>query len=334
MSEVFMGIIEGSAPGAITIGLIDEENGRVSTSTFSIEKMHLHDYYPPPRDSEGAFQPPWDLFKLGRFLHENVPEGSKVHALAEVPEVSPQATETGNSIPYALLPIDSAVLKVIVFLAELGYIAMEFIPDEEMARVILFPLLTQSDVGHFSPIVPKYLRNDICKAYGELLFDQCDQPAHVAIVGALIAKNPGPYHYWSSIGAVQSSQDVLEYLRRGQMEPTTVISANEKYTTEVTDATVRDEIEDLPLEYAIAERRYAHLGHNDAIKAALIHVCKRWRIVLRCSSNRDDADDPGGNYLVQPLGESDSIATVALEPVASPKYDSDLWPWMQDNESL
>jgi hypothetical protein len=325
MSEVFMGIIEGLSPEAVTVGLIDEENGLVSGSTFSVEKVPLHDYYPPPRDSEDAVLLPSDLSELGRFLHENVPNDSKLHALAEAPVVVPQ-TGTETDIPYAILPIDSAVLKVIAGLALMGYIALEFIPNEEMTRVVLFPLLTNSDMEQFSPIVPKYLRNGICKAYGELLFDECSRPEDIAIVGALIARNPGAYHYWSSIGQVQSSQDVLFYLRTGQVQPTSVISAEEKYTIEVTDATVRDEIEDLPLEYALTEREYAHLGPNDTIKAALIRICKRWHIVLRCSSNRGDADDPEGSYLVQPLGESDSIVAAALEPVAPPKYDSDLWP--------
>jgi len=329
MAKVFMGIIEGSSPGAIAVGLIDEKNGRVTGSTFSVQKAHLHDYYPPPRDSENAVLLPSDLSDLGKFLRENIPNDSELHALAEAPVVVPQ-TGTGTDIPYAILPIDSVVLKVAVCLAVLGYIALEFVPNEEMTRVVLFPLLTAPDKQHFSPIVPKYLHDGICKAYGELLFDQCSRPEDAAIVAALIAKNPGAYHYWSSTGEVQSSQDVVVYLRRGQVQPTSVITAEEKYTIEVTDTTVRDEIEDLPLEYALTERRYAHLGPNDAIKAALIHVCKRWHIVLRCSSNRGDADDPDGNYLVQPIGASGSIAAAALEPVAPPKYDGDLWPELEE----
>ena len=327
MPEVFMGIIEGPLPGTVTLGLIDEENDRVSGSTFPVAKMHLNNYHPAPRDSDDTIQLPSDLFEIGKFLDENIPNDSKVHVLAEVPEllVDPASAETWEGIPYAVLPIDSVMLRIVILLAELGYVAVKLTPSVETARTVLFPLLTQAEFAHYPAIVPKYLRNGICKAYGELLFGQCDRPEDAAIVGALIAKNPGAYHYWSSIGQVQSSQDVMFYLGRGQVEPTSVISAQESYTIEVSNVTVRDEIEDLPLEYVLAERRYAHLGPNDAIKAALIHVCKRWRIVLRCASWRDDADGPRASYLVQPLGESASIVTAALEPVKPPKPGLGAW---------
>ena len=60
-------------------------------------------------------------------------------------------------------------------------------------------------------------------------------------------------------------------------------------------------------------KRYQHLGPNDAIKAALIQVCRQWRIDLRCSSRRADADDPDTEHPVYPLAMSDSLLIGALQ---------------------
>jgi hypothetical protein len=133
----------------------------------------------------------------------------------------------------------------------------------------------------------------------------------VAIAGALIAKHPGAYHYWSSIGRVQSSMDIVSDLRHGMRGDTRVTSATEHYITDYTDATIRDAIEDIPLEYAVTEKRYANLG-RDAIKAALIQVCAQWRIALRCRSKRPDADD-ADEHPVYPLPLADEIMISSLE---------------------
>jgi hypothetical protein len=78
------------------------------------------------------------------------------------------------------------------------------------------------------------------------------------------------------------------------------VSASEWYLIEPTPDSRQDATEDVPLEYVLAEKRYEHLHHN-AIKAAVIHVCMLWRLLLSCKSTRDDAADHE-YHPVAPLG--------------------------------
>ena len=70
----------------------------------------------------------------------------------------------------------------------------------------------------------------------------------------------------------------------------------------------------------MTEKRYEHLGH-DAIKAALIPVCREWRIELRCGSERPDADD-AADYPVYPLPMADQLMISSLEHAVREK----IWP--------
>lgn len=63
----------------------------------------------------------------------------------------------------------------------------------------------------------------------------------------------------------------------------------------------------------MTEQRYKHLGRNDAIKAALIRVCRQWHIDLRCSSRRADAENPDTEYPVYPLAVPDWTVIVGLQ---------------------
>jgi hypothetical protein len=322
MGEVFVGIVESGSSESLAVGLVDEEGGRIGGSSFAIEKAPLNDYYVPQPDGRRAYRMPADLADLGRFLHDAIPEGSRVTFLFEVPEAIPHPAGDPGAIPHPVLTADSVLLKVLVFLGVQGVVAAPLKTDPDVSTAVLFPTLGDGDMAHPAPAVPRYLPRGICKAYGELLSLDCERHEHVAIVGALIAKNPGAYHFWSSIGRVQSSQDVLEDLRHDEPNETSVWSAREGYITDFTAATVYEAIDDLPLEYALTEKRYAHLGPGDSIKAALIHVCRQWRISLRCSSSRDDADDRDRQFPVYPLGVFESVVIGALRHAEQQK----IWP--------
>jgi hypothetical protein len=112
---------------------------------------------------------------------------------------------------------------------------------------------------------------------------------------------------------VQSSGDVVQDLRSNAYGDRIVFSGNERYILEYTSSTSREEIEDIPLEYALAAKQYEHLDANDSIKAALIRVCQRWRIELRCRSDRADAIDPGVEHPVYPLSLLDRFVIGAIQ---------------------
>jgi hypothetical protein len=319
MANVFVGIVEGPEPGTVTVGIADEQDGSVKGWSAAIEKTRLGDYYAPLPDGRMSFQLSPDIDQLGRFLQKDIGQGSEARFLVEVPAALPHPVDDAGGIPHPILTTDSVILKVLIFLNASGYIAAPFRVDEERELAAVFPIPPES-LAHLRSITPRYLRQGISKAYGELLSLACELPEHVAIVGALIAKNAGAFHYWSSIGRVQSSQDVVHDLRSGR--GTEVISAKEDYILEFTGGTRRDAIEDVPLEYALAAKRYEHLGPNDSIKAALIHVCKTWGITLRCISWRDDADAPNEPGHVYPLGTFESIVLGALQHAE----EAGIWP--------
>ena len=314
MANTFVGIVEAPEPGSVTIGIANEQEGsfRARGWWLKVENAELNDYYVIQPDGRTNFQMPEDLGPLAQYLSNELGASPEASFLIEVPAALPYPSDDPKGVPHPVLATDSVALKVLVLLGVLGYVAAPFQVNSERGLVVVFPILPDSELAHLRAISPRYLPQGTCRAYGELLSLACEQPEHVAIVGALIAKNAGAFHYWSSIGRVQSSQDVVHDLRAGA--GTRVLSALEDYILEFTDATRRDAIEDLPLEYALAAKRYEHLGPNDAIKAALIHVCKEWRIVLRCRSERADADDPEAILPVYPLtGMFESMILGALQ---------------------
>jgi hypothetical protein len=322
MSDVFVGIVEGTPPFTITVGVVQDDGLRVTANSFAVQPAHLYEYYVPQPDGAHRYTMPADLFGVANFLNESIPPDSHVRYLVEVPETVPDPPNDIGAVPHPVLPTQSVILKLLVLLGVNGVICAPFRTDPQVQTAVLFPIVRGSELQHLLAKSPRYLPRGVCKAYGELLGLTCERAEHVALVGALVAKNPGAFHYWSSIGLVQSSMDVLSDLRAGVREPTRVLSASEHYVTEYTDATVHTALEDVPLEYAVAQNRYAHLGYNDALKAALIRVCQQWRIGLRCSSTRDDADDPGAEHAVYPLGSLDSIVIGALQHAER----AQIWP--------
>jgi hypothetical protein len=320
MADVYVGIVEGAAPHNVAVGVVQGEPGQLSAQRFAIAPAHLHEYYVPQHDGGHRYDMPQDLFALGKFLNETITPDSRVKYLVEVPEAVPHPEGEHHAVPHPLLRADSVMLKVLVLLGVNGIVSAPFRADPDVEQVVLFPILRGGELEHLRERAPRYLLSGLSKAYGELLGLTCERLEYVALAAALIAKHPGAFFYWSSLGRVQSSQDILTDLRHGMHQDTRVLSASEHYIVDYTDATVRDAIEDIPLEYAVTEKRYEHLGH-DAIKAALIAVCREWRIDLRCRSRRPDADDDA-QYPVYPLPQADQMIVTLLEHAVT----ENLWP--------
>jgi hypothetical protein len=318
MGEVFVGIVEGKSPSEITVGVIQDVGMRVTCSSFTIEMAHLHEYYVPQPGGHYRHEMPADLIPLGSFLNKTISADSRAKYFLEVSETAPDGPNLARAVPCAVLPADAVMLKVLVLLGVNNIIVAPFRTDPQVRTAVVFPILHGGDLEPLRHRAPRYLSRGVCKAYGELLGLTCERTENVAIVGAMLAKNPGAFHFWSSIGRVQSSQDIVADLRLNISGPTSVFSGAECYITNYTPATVHDAIEDLPLEYAVTEKRYEDLGRNNSIKAALIHVCQRWRIELLCGSRRADADAPDVDYPVYPLDMSDQVLLAALQHAEHP----------------
>jgi hypothetical protein len=311
VADVFVGVVEGVDDRTVAVGIINEKAGHVTACTFPIEPSRLSDYYGATADDKmNGYTLTADVAEFGRFVREHAPDRSLTHFLFEVP----QAVVHPNSydgVPHPVLPTDSAMLKALVYLGVDRYIASPFRVDAAEENAVVLPILRGSQFEELMPRGPKYLLRGICKTFGELVMGVCERAEHAAVAGALVAKNPGAYHYWSSIGIVQSSHDVMLVIRYEQTEHP-VYCASEDYVLGVTAATPRDTIDEIPLEYAVAEARYAHLGEYDALKAALIHVCKKWHLNLRCKSKRTDAAAPEVEGPVYPLEMFDMVIANAF----------------------
>jgi hypothetical protein len=321
MGEVFVGVVEGMSPYTLTVGIIDDGQ-RVTANSFAVGRAHLHSYYIPQSDGSYRYEMPSDLFEFARFLNQTISPDSLARYLFEVPEMFPHPADEIGAIPYPVIPADSVILKIVILLAANGIIVAPFRIDSEAKVVVVLPILRGSDLERFRMRSPRFLPRGVCRAYGELLNLTCERPEYVAIVGALIAKNPGAFHYWSSIGRVQSSHDVVHDFRTDASGPRIVFSGMETYITDYTTATKRIAVDEIPLEYAVAEKKHQHLGGNDAIKAALIQVCREWRIDLRCGSMRADANEVNTEHPVYPLPIADFGVIAALEHAETAR----IWP--------
>ena len=214
----FVGIVEEPESGTVTVGMANEDDGSVTGWSFEVERAHLNDYYVAQPDGGTSYQLSPDVARLGGFLQQRISDRSRARFLVEVPDTIPHPANDPKGIPHPVVPADSVILKVLVFLGVHGYVAapFQFNPDRDIA--VIFPILPGSDLAHLRSISPKYLPHGICKAYGQLLSLDGERPEHIAIVGALIAKNAGAYHYWSSIGLVQTSYKTCAQVMKARRE--------------------------------------------------------------------------------------------------------------------
>ncbi|MCK5830751.1 MAG: hypothetical protein KAH20_10670 [Methylococcales bacterium] len=107
----------------------------------------------------------------------------------------------------------------------------------------------------------------------------------VAGVGALLAKWTSANSYWSSFGRVQSSHDLMVFMQSPQSR-TYVGSASEFYGIRKRPGKTYPNIPQIPLEFALAMQHNKDLLEHDALKVALVRVCKLIGITLTCHSKR------------------------------------------------
>ena len=293
MYNTFIGIVKRGDEDSLSIGIIKTSIKKVVSATFVITKAHFNSYY--TESSEGKFSLDFtaDLDEVSNFLYQNIEDRESTKFLVEVPKIYPYPLDNYNSAPCALLDKDSIILKLIVLLSAKGYISWMF--NERPTKVLIEHIPNRPEYIAVIKYQPSFIAYNIPKTYLDFLAGNSQSTEQTAVIAALIAKNKGSYYYWTSYGAVQSAQDLVTYLKSVQKSPTSAIGSSEMYTTSKKETTKYDNIDKLTLEYFIVCKKYETLGKNDALKAALIQVCKKWELNLSCTSWRDDAQEDGGN---------------------------------------
>ena len=141
----------------------------------------------------------------------------------------------------------------------------------------------------------------VANAYAHFLFGNCLSLSWAAVAAGLIARNDSLYYYFASQGIVQSSQDIVAHFRQtergghdlGQRgflysypgPDTAVGSAQEIYTIKIGNYSRFHNVDQIPLKYAVAMRKYqesSRVNEANAQKFALLTVCKLWGIRLYC----------------------------------------------------
>jgi hypothetical protein len=297
MLDTFIGVVQGDVEGSIALGVLSPEKG-VAAHSFTVAKGDCEDFF-AGRD---ALMWTEDLLEILHFLDWNAPGPDRARVLLEAPEVG-RISKDVEAIG-ALCDIDSALLRTIAVLAVMGYIVCRATVLSELSAVLLQPIGDEPELVHLRPRQSLYLPTGIARAYRELLFPSRQSPEHDAITAALLARNQGAFHYWASRGTPPSSHDVVEFLRTGQRGYGTVYSGPELFRLCFRKTTRRNDIDGVPLEYALTAQRYQHLGRNVAMKAALLYVCIVWDIGLMCQSFVADADND--QPAVYPLAADDT----------------------------
>ena len=303
--DVFIGLVQGSTDATASVAILDNRLKEIVTGSFLLDQAPIGGYLIDAGRGIEFVQTP-DLDRVTAFLTRHIRQGSSVGLLVEAPRVIPLPDK--EDTPGAIFPLNSVLFKLLCFLSFQGF-SLTFAYYEVPERQSLVAHYVKSTSGNGPeavPTQPRFLRKGLSSAYCDLLFDVLPSPEQSAAVSALIAKNHGSYYYWSSLGEPPSSGDIVDHLRLEQSRML-VVSTTEQFSVRVRK--IREGLEDVPLEFALAQTQWAQLGKNDAAKAALIHVSKMFHFDIRCYSTRTDARERDPR-LVYPLpAEDDWIAS-------------------------
>jgi hypothetical protein len=232
----------------------------------------------------------------------------------EVPWIQPFAPPD-NLSPFTILEDKSILLKVLVLMIRRHYLTCQIqgLKDNKIG-ITPIPLEHQFDEEKKHEL--KLLSRGISIAYSDILIG-ISNPSVLSGTAALIAKNKGAYQYWSSFGMVHSAGDLLQLFRRRTrtssiQNTSNVISGGEEFKISINHANL-DNFEEIPLEYALAVKKFEFLGKNDALKVGLLQACKRWGMTLRCEGFSKDR-----KYDDITLGKDDKMSIVY--PLAADKW--------------
>ena len=152
-----------------------------------------------------------------------------------------------------------------------------------------------------------FLANGKARAYAMILWaGETYSPLHYSMAAALIAMNPHLLYYLKSRGEVFSSQDISLFLKNPEFLNPLVVSVDICYFLSKTSPQPEYDPEDLPLDFELGLKRFAFLPYGEALKFAVLSVCKLAGLRLHCLST----EDPRADTLLEedPLGPDEYVA--------------------------
>jgi hypothetical protein len=187
-----------------------------------------------------------------------------------------------------------------------------------------------------------FLYPSMAHAYAHFLFGTHPSLQLAALAAGLIAHRDGLYYYINSRGVVQSSQDIVEFLKyhdpRLDELGSLVVSASDLYTARPGSRTRRDKLDQIPLKYAVAMQKYHQFVQPEPQrqKFALLTVCKLWGLQLFCrriTHATEGTHLPGltEEYLLREPASSLSQSPRQL-PASSLVFDPEfpVVPWIEE----
>jgi hypothetical protein len=175
-----------------------------------------------------------------------------------------------------------------------------------------------STVVHFREIPadqkPAAMKDDLiflgsgkAKAYAMFLFNaESFTGSQHALAAALIAMNPHLHYYLKSPGVVFSSQDIALFLKKPDFFNPLVMSGQTIYILSKTPLCVAHDLEELHLEFELARKRFNFLPSGEALKFAVLQVCKQTGLRLHCLP----VQNPLADRLLdeEPIGPDECVA--------------------------
>lgn len=257
MADIYLGIVH-DRDNAIAMAVVDFLDKRVACTSVQMSDMAESLTTRPSIDSE-------DMGKVLGFVTANISSPGSAKISIELPSSRTQA---------------HAFLRVLTLLGKNGYCNFLVHNGQKEDGRLTFSC---SDILLLPSSVPM--------AYTQFLLGSSFSSKRVAIVATLIARNRDLFYFLTSRGVVHSSQDILHFMREcaqnSYYRMSSVSSGDEIFTLVRRPVTKLSDLERIPLEYAVAVKANGILGQNDALKFALLTVCKQWGIRLNCSSTRD-----------------------------------------------
>jgi len=287
-----LGVVYDAASGTVALAGLDSQRQSLSVQTLPLSSVNWEELGlfwgrgvpQEPRDPE--------LEMLAQAIDRLCPDVLPILVLFAVPGLQPDpGFAEGVRPPLAVIEPGSPLLKVLYAMVTSGVVTFVSTildtsdPDSRIAVRRVPP--DELPEGRM-PQSPLFLSHDVLMACTTLLTDAPASCRRAAAMAALIAAWPSAYSYWSSFGRMFSSVDIISSLRRGESR-CNIVTSSEFVTVRWNPRRNAEIVDDVALEYALAMQKHVHLTEADALKVALVSLCRTLGITVACSSTRADS---------------------------------------------
>lgn len=248
--------------------------------------------------------------------------------LASLPET--RQFTIGTDTYFIKKESESHVAPLLFFLGVTGRAVPIFTVAGDQDTMLLPPAMAQLKIMYIMkdrpPTIrePRYLYEADSAALSFVIFDGCSNPLGRAAAAALVAENDPLHYLLCSGGTPQSSQDIIAHIntpRRmfkemfvgntGQPPPnfvSTVVAATETFSLEGHEPLNGKDPRTIALEYELARNSCKGASELQALKFAVLAVCRKWGIRFSCQSLLDEF------FLSQVMAELAKVEKLAEAP--------------------